>query len=58
MFSQKAEDTSPLPDYACMMERMLTCYCAILPLCSKETLNIVDDFAMKKVIYSKFRPGP
>ena len=48
MFSQKAEDTSPIPDFACMMERMVTCYCAILPLCSKETLKIVDDFAIEE----------
>ena len=48
MFSQKAEDTSPIPDFACMMERMVACYCAILPLCSKETLKIVDDFAIEE----------
>ena len=48
MFSQKAEDTSPLPDFACMMDRMVTCYCAILLLCSKETLKIVDDFAIEE----------
>ena len=48
MFSQKAEDTSPIPDFACMMDRMVTCYCAILLQCSKETLKIVDDFAIEE----------